>query len=135
MNTKFKRDLATGERFEDQVLQLFSKKHKAYKVCGYHKAFDLVCECCGTTIECKYEPIAEKTGNFFFSFPLVNNSEADILFEGTGKHIYWCRMDELRYWLDMMVRRGICVERVGNEGEHGYVMPIKEATSFMNRVN
>ena len=132
--TKFEDDLATGERFENQVLELFSRKHKAYKICGYHKGFDLACECCGITVECKYEPIAEKTGNFFFSFPLVNGSEAELLFEGTGKRIYWCSMEELRYWLEMMIQRGICVEKVGNEGEHGYLMPISQAKNFMNEV-
>lgn len=133
MNTKFKRDLATGERFEDQVLQLFSKKHKAYKVCGYHKDFDLVCECHGTTIECKYDAASYKYGNFFFSFPLLE-SPADYLFQGDGMGIYMCRLDDLRYWIGLMLPRGICQEKVSNEGEHGYVMPIKEATSFMDVV-
>lgn len=133
MQTKFDKDLATGEAFEQRVLQIFSRDHKAYKIVGYFKDFDLVCECCGTTIECKYEPIAARTGNFFFSFPLLE-SPADYLCEGVGDKIYRCSLDELRYWLELGIKRGIYTEKVGNEGEHGYIMPMRDALYFMKEV-
>lgn len=133
MVTKFDRDLATGEAFEQRVLKWFSKHHKAYKIEGYFKDFDLVCECCGTTIECKYEPIAARTGNFFFSFPLLE-SPADYLFEGTPNGIYRCKMDDLRYWVGLGAELGLIREASGNEGEWGYIVPINHTHAYMKKV-
>jgi hypothetical protein len=131
--SKWEKDLEIGEAFENKVLELFSKKHTAYKIVGKFKAFDLVCECCGTTIECKYDTIANKTGNFFFSFPLLE-TEADLLFQGTPTSIHWCDMEDLRYWVGLGAELELIQEKVGNEGEYGYVVPINDTQAYMRRM-
>lgn len=133
MKSKWEKDLATGEELEKEVLEIFKRKHTARKVEGKFKPYDLICDCCGITIECKNEPLAGKTGNFFFSFPLLNGSEAKWLYNKAGDHLYYCELEELRYWVSLGMELGEYREAMGNEGEWGVIVPIK-ACAFMKRV-
>lgn len=123
-------DLPYGEVLEQKVIKKLAKKHKLRKMPGYHKEFDLICDDCGLTIECKRDRFT--TGNMCFEVPLLVDSTADILvYEVMGK-TYWGKLEDVRYWIEVAVDVGeLKVRDCGENGNKGYVMPIEHTIAFM----
>lgn len=126
-------DRPWGEELEQRVIKLFAPKHKLVKAEGNHPDWDLQCSECGITIECKRDKVAEKTGNFCFESKLLKKSLADYLVYEAGD-LYWCELEDARYWLRLGIQMGDYVERdVGENHTKGYIIPISDTIAYMNK--
>lgn len=124
-------DLPYGEVLEQKVIKKLKNKHNLRKIDGYHKEYDLICDDCGLTIECKRDRFT--TGNMCFEVPLLVDSTADVLiYEVMGK-TYWGKLEDIRYWIELAVDLGELKHRdCGENGNQGYIMPIEHTVGFMD---
>ena len=127
----WERDLAWGEELEQRVIKLFAPKHKLVKAKGIHPDWDLQCEDCGITIECKRDQVSKTTGNFCFETKLLKMSLADYLIYEADK-LYWCSLDDVRYWTSLAIELGFLKERpVGENNTMGYIVNRDDAFAYM----
>lgn len=127
----FKEDLPYGEVLERRVVDGLRKKHKLRKIEGYHKEYDLICDDCGLTIECKRDRYT--TGNMVFELPMLRDSTADILVYEVMSKTYWGKLDDVRYWINLAEGIGeIELRPIGERGNKGYIMPIGDTIAFMD---
>lgn len=123
-------DLPFGEELEYEVGTRLYPKHTMYKIDGYFKPFDLVCEYCGLTIECKSDRY--DTGNMAFEVPLLRDSEADLLVYKVMGKTYWAKMSEVRYWIALGHELGLLKpQKMGENGNQGYIIPISDTIAYM----
>ena len=128
-------DLAWGEELEQRVITMFAPKHKLVKAEGNHPDWDLQCSECGITIECKRDKVAETTGNFCFETKLLRTSLADYLIYEADK-LYWCSLDDVRYWTGLAIELGFLKEReVGENHTMGYIVHRDDAFAYMRALH
>ena len=129
----FDTDLLFGEQLELEVVEKFNGKHKLRKIEGYHKEYDLICDDCGVTIECKNDRY--ESGNMAFELPMLSQSTADILIYRVMGKTYWGRLEDIRYWLRLGHKLGLLkLRKMGENGNKGYVVPIDDTRIFMTEL-
>jgi len=79
MQSSFTKDLAFGAIFETEVKEYLNMVHEDctyYHVDGYFTQYDLICDHCNISIECKHDKKSIYTGNFVFEKSLFEKSTA-----------------------------------------------------------
>jgi hypothetical protein len=90
----FKKDLATGLRYENIVLKKVQKKYpRAYRVDGYCKDWDIYIPEIEIGLEVKYDKMSLKTGNIVVEVEFDNKPSA----LSTTKSKYWMITDGVDY--------------------------------------
>ena len=129
----FHKDLPYGEDFEYRIAKQLWPKHNCWKIDGYFKPFDLVCDDCGLTIECKTDRY--RTGNMVFEVDLLNLSQADILVYEVMDKIYWGHLENVRYWIRLAITvDGLERQNMGENGNKGYIIPIKDTKMYLEEL-
>lgn len=127
----FHKDLSFGEDFEYRMIQKLKPKHNFRKEkVGYFKPYDLICDDCGLTAECKTDRY--RTGNMVFETDLLNKSTADIVLYEVMDKIYWAKLNELKYWLRLDIKvNDLKPIPMGDSNNKGYLIPIKDTIMYM----
>ena len=130
----FKKDLPFGEEFEGELINRLQPKHTFYKASdGYFPNYDLICDCCGTTIECKSDRYT--TGNMCFELPMLKKSKAKYLFYKVMGDIYWGTLEDVRYWIALGHELDFLKpQKCGERGNRGYIIPIEDTQIYLEKL-
>jgi hypothetical protein len=99
MYPKMAQDIKRGEVFENYVESYFKRRGWSVKRAkGNTPAYDMVLTR-GTSsiyVECKYDLMSDKTGNYCLEFASLQHTQSTVLVIGTPNEAYALSMDEAR---------------------------------------
>jgi len=126
----FKDDLIKGKTVEHLICDIIKKKYpKAYVVEGYKKEYDIVIPEKEWTLEVKYDPMSETTGNYMIETSYedkpsgISTTEAYWWIHVDNECINWIPVKSLKYILqDYKIKD---MQGVGDSGcKSGYLIPV-----------
>ena len=93
MNAPFYNDLARGFEIEDKVLAIVRQKYPSASLIHKYKGYDIWIPEIHKSLEVKYDPMSNETGNFLIEIEFNNKPSALIT---TSAH-FWVIYDDFKF--------------------------------------
>jgi len=93
MTNTFQQDLSRGINIENKLLEIIRKKYPSASLIHKYKGYDIWIPETNKSIEVKYDPMSNQTGNIVIEIEMFNKSSALI----TTKADYWVFYDDNKF--------------------------------------
>ena len=93
MTNTFQQDLSRGINIENKLLEIIRKKYPSASLIHKYKGYDIWIPETNKSIEVKYDPMSNQTGNIVIEIEMFDKSSALI----TTKADYWVFYDDNKF--------------------------------------
>ncbi len=93
MINTFQKDLSRGINIENKLLEIIRKKYPSASLIHKYKGYDIWIPETNKSIEVKYDPMSNQTGNIVIEIEMFDKSSALI----TTKADYWVFYDDNKF--------------------------------------